>query len=325
VPSQAIERNTTIQDEGVLDLMIESMTVEAEDVLRLTLVEPEGAWLPEWTPGAHIDLGMPDVVRQYSLCGDPCDRSRYVVGVLRETAGRGGSAYVHQVMRPGEPVEVGGPRNHFPLDPAKQYVFIAGGIGITPILPMIRQAERDQTPWRLLYGGRNRRSMGFLEELKRYGDQVTLCFEDEAGRPDLDAALPGYEDGLAVYCCGPTGLIDAVGRRCSTWPEGAVHFERFVAKDLSALPSSPVTVRCRRSDLTIEVPASESILDALEAAGLGVANACREGVCGSCEVPVLAGVPEHRDSIRSGAELDDLTSLAVCVSRAKTAELVLDI
>ncbi|QOC93424.1 PDR/VanB family oxidoreductase [Micromonospora craniellae] len=317
--------SATTQDEGVLDLVIESMTVEAEGVLGLTLVDPGGGWLPEWTPGSHIDLGMLDVVRQYSLCGDPDDRLRYRVAVLREPKSRGGSDYVHRSMRPGEPVEVGGPRNHFPLNPAKEYVFVAGGIGITPILPMIRQAGQHGTPWRLVYGGRSRRSMAFLRSLRQYGDQVQVCPEEETGRLDLDALLPAYDDGLAVYCCGPGGLIDAVESRCAAWPSDAVNFERFVAKDISALPSLPVRVRCARSQLTLDVPAGESILLALELAGVDVANACRDGVCGSCEVPVLGGVPDHRDSIRSGAELTDTTSMAVCVSRAKSDELVLDI
>jgi len=317
---------TETNDDGVLELMVESMTVLADDVLGITLVDPDGARLPEWTPGAHVDLGLPAVVRQYSLCGDPADPLRYTVGVLREAKSGGGSEYVHESLRPGELVEVGGPRNHFPLLPAKSYLFIAGGIGITPILSMIRQAEHEETPWRLLYGGRTRRSMAFRAALlQQYGDRVSLLPEDEVGRPDLAAVLSDHEEGLAVYCCGPTGLIDAVEAGCSGWPEGAVNFERFVAKDISSLPSFPVTVKCARSQLTLEVPASQSILDALEVAGLGVANACRTGVCGSCEVPVLAGMPDHRDSIRSASELDDTTSLAVCVSRAKTDELVLDI
>jgi len=317
--------NTQTNDEGVLELMVESMAVLADEVLAIALVDPDGATLPEWTPGAHVDLGLPEVVRQYSLCGDPRDPSRYVVGVLRERVSRGGSEYVHEMLRPGELVEVGGPRNHFPLQPAKAYLFIAGGIGITPILAMIRQAEHEQTPWRLLYGGRTRSSMAFLPLLQEFGDRVLVVPEDEGGRPDLDSLLAEHQDGLAVYCCGPAGLIDAVEARTLGWPAGAVNFERFVPKDISALSSFPLSVTCARSQLTLDVPASESILDALEGAGISVANACRDGVCGSCEVAVLAGVPDHRDSIRSAAEQDDTTSLAVCVSRAKTNELVLDI
>ncbi|RKN12807.1 PDR/VanB family oxidoreductase [Streptomyces radicis] len=312
-------------DEGVLDLMIESMRRESDGVMSLTLVDPEGGWLPAWSPGAHIDVGLPSVVRQYSLCGDPADRRRYTVAVLLEQRSRGGSEFVHRRARPGDLVEVGGPRNHFALEPADEYRFIAGGIGITPILPMLRQAEAEGTEWRLTYGGRTRASMAFTEALGRHPDRVDIRPEDEFGLLDLDSLLGEPREGTAVYCCGPTGLIDAVEARCAQWPAGALHLERFAAKDFSGLATRPVSVRCERSGLDLHVPASQSILDALEEAGVGVANACRTGVCGSCEVRVLRGMPEHRDSVRSGDGLDDTSSLAVCVSRAVGPELVLDI
>jgi len=315
---------TNWDDEGVLDLMIRAMRVEADGVLSLELVDPEGGILPEWTPGAHIDVGLPDVVRQYSLCGDPADRDRYVVGVLAEPQSRGGSSYIHDEARPGDLVEVGGPRNHFALVPAKRYLFIAGGIGITPILPMIRQAEAERVPWRLVYGGRTRSSMAFRDLLAAHGDRVLVQPEDEAGRLDIAGLLADPAEGTAVYCCGPTGLIDAVESACEAWPEGALNVERFAGKDLSGLVSAPVKVRCAKSEVTVDVAADESILDALETVGISVANACRDGVCGSCEVRVLQGEPDHRDSFRAPGE-DDGAALAVCVSRARTPELVLDI
>ncbi|AIY19660.2 Flavodoxin reductases (ferredoxin-NADPH reductases) family 1 [Pimelobacter simplex] len=307
-----------------MDLMIRAMRVEADGVLSLELVDPEGGILPEWTAGAHIDVGLPDVVRQYSLCGDPADRDRYVVGVLAEPQSRGGSSYIHDEARPGDLVEVGGPRNHFALVPAKRYLFIAGGIGITPILPMIRQAEAERVPWRLVYGGRTRTSMAFRDLLAAHGDRVLIQPEDETGRLDIPGLLADPEEGTAVYCCGPTGLIDAVEGACESWPEGALNVERFAGKDLSGLVSAPVKVRCAKSEVTVDVAADESILDALETVGISVANACRDGVCGSCEVRVLQGEPDHRDSFRAPGEDDD-AALAVCVSRARTPELVLDI
>lgn len=313
------------EDEGVLDLIIESMRLEADGVLSLTLVDPEGGLLPEWSAGAHIDVGLPDTVRQYSLCGDPADRTRYTVAVLREEQSRGGSEFIHTQARPGDPVEVGGPRNHFEAAPAKEYLFIAGGIGITPILAMVRKAEAEGTPWRLVYGGRTRASMAFTAELERYGGKVEFHPQDTSGMLDLDALLGEPQPGVGIYCCGPAGLIDAVEDRCSAWPAGALHVERFTAKDLSGLENHPISVRCEKSGLDLEVRTSQTILDALEEAGIGVANACREGVCGSCEIPVLRGVPEHRDSIRAGADLDDVSSIAVCVSRATGPELVLDL
>lgn len=313
------------EDEGVLDLIIESLRWEADGVLSLTLIDPEGGVLPQWSAGAHIDLGLPDTIRQYSLCGDPADRTRYTVAVLREELSRGGSEFLHARARPGDPVEVGGPRNHFVLAPAKEYLFIAGGIGITPIRAMVRQAETEGANWRLVYGGRSRASMAFTEELERYGDQVELRPQDTTGLLDLDALLGQPKPDTGVYCCGPAGLIDAVEERCAAWPEDALHVERFAAKDLSGLENRPITLRCAKSERDLEVASGQSILDALEDAGIGVANACREGVCGSCEIPVLRGVPEHRDSIRSGSDLDDVTSLAVCVSRSTGDELVLGI
>lgn len=311
-------------DEGVLDLTVRSMTVEATGVMTIELVDAEGGLLPEWTPGAHIDLGFPDVIRQYSLCGDPADRLRYVVAVLREPASRGGSEYVHAELRPGDVVEVGGPRNHFALEQAKRYLFIAGGIGITPIVPMIRAAAAADAEWRLVYGGRSRDSMALRDQLERYGDNVTLQPEDESGRLDVAELLATPIDGVAIYCCGPSGLIEAVASAAQHWLEGALHVERFTAKDLSGLDSEPISLKCVKSDVEMTVAADESVLDALESAGIGVPNACREGVCGSCEIAVLAGVPEHRDSYRTPTD-DDVTSMAVCVSRARTPELVLDI
>lgn len=240
---------TDWDDDGVLDLMIRTMRVEAEGVLSLELVDPEGGLLPEWTPGAHIDLGWPDVVRQYSLCGDPADRDSYVVAVLAESESRGGSNYIHQDLRPGDFVEVGGPRNNFELVRAKSYVFIAGGIGITPILPMIHQVSSEQVPWRLVYGGRTRNSMAFRELVASYGDQVIIQSEEEQGRLNLDQILTGAEEDVAVYCCGPTGLIDAVEAACVSWPEGILNVERFVAKDLSGMESHPLTVQCAKSEV----------------------------------------------------------------------------
>lgn len=311
-------------DEGVLDLAVESLTRLADGVLQVTLVDPYGYWLPEWTPGSHLDLETPSGPRQYSLCGDPADRRRYTIGVLREPMSRGGSSWVHDVLRPGDVVEVGGPRNHFELLPAKAYLFLAGGIGITPLLPMIREVEGRGEEWRLVYGGRSRSSMGFLDQLAAYGERVRVWPADESGLLPLEELLASAPEGLGVYCCGPAPLLDAVEQRCGA--DGiSVQLERFTAKDLSGFVDAPLTVVCSRSGVEREVPPGTSVLDALEGVGISVPNACREGVCGSCEVAVLEGVPEHRDSIRTGAELDDTASLAVCVSRAVTPRLVLDL
>ena len=315
------------ESDGVLDLMVEQLRVESDGVLSVVLVDPEGGLLPVWAPGAHVDLGLPHgdpgmIVRQYSLCGDPADRSRYTVAVLREPASRGGSLYVHDVLRPGDLVEVGGPRNHFALVPAQRYCFFAGGIGITPILPMLTEAERRGVPWTLTYGGRRRASMAFLDRLGAYGDRVSVVPEEEQGRPDLAALLGTPEAGTAVYCCGPAGLLDAVQVACARWSADAVHLERFTPKVVDASPDRAFDVVCARSGGSFTVGPGQSILDGLETLGVAVPNACRTGVCGSCETKILDGEPEHRDSVLAP---DFSTTLMVCVSRAAGDRLVLDL
>lgn len=310
--------------DGVLELEVTSLRKEADGVLSVTLADPQRRTLPAWEPGAHIDLGTEHVVRQYSLCGDPVDRQQYTVAVLREAASQGGSQYVHEALRPGELVEVGGPRNHFAFAPARRYVFIAGGIGITPFLPMIAAAESAGTPWQLTYGGRTASSMAFLDRLSAYPESVTICPQDQFGLLDLDAAIGAPDEGVAIYCCGPEPLLVAVEQRCAGWPAGALHLERFKAKprDGDLGEERPFEIVVNSSGERILVAAGESALDALEDAGYRLANACRDGVCGSCETAVLAGVPEHRDSLIAADRVDVLMA---CVSRALTPELVLDL
>ncbi|WAP54753.1 PDR/VanB family oxidoreductase [Streptomyces sp. S465] len=308
---------------GVLELEVVALRRESDCVLSVELADPERRLLPTWEPGAHIDLWLPEQVRPYSLVGDPADRHCYRIAVLREPASAGGSRYVHETLRPGELVEVGGPRNHFPLVAADRYLFIAGGIGITPLLPMIRRVEAEGRDWRLLYGGRSRRSMAFLAELAPYENKVESRPFDENGHLDLEAALGEPADSLAVYCCGPEGLIAAVEERCEVWPTGTLHVERFSARprdDEDDLRAFDVVLS--RSDRRLSVPVDRSALDVLDAAGIDVPNACRDGVCGSCELPVLKGLPLHRDSL---TEPDRTDAFLPCVSRARTPELVLDL
>ena len=206
----------------MISLIVKEKTTLARDVAGLTLVSADGVELPPWSPGAHIDLHLPGgLVRQYSLCGDPAERSSWRVAILREPDGRGGSACVHDYLAAGDFVAAAGPRNNFPLVDAGAYLFIAGGIGITPILPMLAAAR---APWRLAYGGRSVSSMAFLRELACWGDRVTVWPQDEHGLLDLDALLADLSPGTAVYCCGPEPLLRAVADRC---PLAALHLERF--------------------------------------------------------------------------------------------------
>jgi ferredoxin-NADP reductase len=309
-----------------MPLLVRSLTLESVGVLSVELVDPAGDELPAWEPGAHLDQRLPGGgARQYSLSGDPADRSRYRLGVLREERGRGGSAYVHDVLRPGDLVEHGGPRNHFRLEPSPRYAFVAGGIGITPLLPMVASADAAGADWSLLYGGRTAASMAFTGELSAYGERVTLWPQDARGLLDLDAALGAPRTDTLVYACGPEPLLAAVEERTARWPTGALHVERFAAPVAERDPGQQrsVEVVLAESGKAILVPPETSILDALLEAGVSVLHDCREGICGSCEVKVLEGEVDHRDHVLTDAERAANGCLMVCVSRACGNRLVL--
>jgi ferredoxin-NADP reductase len=310
------------------ELLVKQMTWEAEAVLSLLLVQPNRQPLHTWRPGAHVDLCLPNgLVRQYSLCGDPDDQSCYKLAVLREPASRGGSSAVHERLRPGDLVMVRGPRNNFEFVLAERYLFIAGGIGITPLLPMMTAAERSGAEWRVLYGGRRRASMAFVDEVSRYGGKAVVSPEDELGLLDLDSWLAEPQLGAKVYCCGPEGLIRAVENLCRAWPKGSLQVERFAPKPgnvYAADSERGFEVHCHRSELTVQVARDCSILETLRAAGLDVPSSCEEGICGTCETRVLEGTPDHRDSILDDAERAENTTMMICVSRAISDRLVLD-
>ncbi len=316
-------------DEPDRDVVVAGKEAVAEGVVRLTLRAADGGPLPAWEPGAHLDLVCGDLVRQYSLCGDPADRTALQVAVLREPAGRGGSAYVHDVLAAGDQVRIRGPRNHFPLVEAKRYLFLAGGVGITPILPMVAAAERAGADWRLVHGGRTRASMAFTAELATaHPDRVTLVPQDEQGLLDLDALLGEPDPATAVYCCGPEPLLLAVEQRCAQWPAGALHVERFAPKaGATDGPSGSFEVELAGSGAVLTVPADRSVLDVVEEAGVPVLSSCREGTCGTCETGVLDGEVDHRDSLLTDDEQAANDTMFICVSRAAGScpRLVLDL
>jgi len=320
---------STVFSERRADLVVTARNMRAEGVISLTLADPTGAKLPAWTPGAHIDVLLDDtVVRQYSLCGSPGDQHNWRIGVLLDPGGRGGSRRVHETMNVGDAVAVRGPRNHFPLLAADRYVFIAGGIGITPMLPMLEAATDAGAAWQLFYGGRSRASMAFVGELARYGDRVTLWPEDTRGMLPLDEILSSPSDGVLIYCCGPEGLLTATERQCAAWPVGALHVERFAAKpkpEAATEGDSAFEVVCRRSGVTVMVPPDKSIIDVLEENGVSVLSSCLEGVCGTCETAVLAGTPDHRDSLLTQEERETNEYMMVCVGRALSDRLELDL
>jgi ferredoxin-NADP reductase len=308
------------------------MTWEADGVLSVELVSCDGGELPPWEPGAHIDLDLfPGVSRQYSLCGDPADRRSYQVAVLQEPESRGGSRYVHETLRPGSEVGLQGLRNHFPLVDAPGYLFIAGGVGITPLLPMLEAAQASSRRWRLLYAGRSRRGMTFLDRLARHDDRVRLAPRDEGERLDLQAWFTHLRNRVPdahVYCCGPDRLLDEV-ERLGAKHAVPVHLERFKAPQALPHPdtraASSFKVELARTGRVFEVTEEQSVLDRLIDEGVDLVNDCREGLCGTCLVPVLAGELDHRDYVLTDRERLAANQMMVCVSRCSSDRLVLDL
>lgn len=314
-----------------MELMVKAICRAASRVIELELVDPQGEPLPEWQPGAHLDLVLGNgLVRQYSLCSDPADRHRYQVAVLQQDASRGGSEWLHSELREGGLLEIRGPKNHFALEDGPRYLFVAGGIGITPLLPMVAAVAAFGKPFKVLYGGRSLPAMAYLDRLRVYGDAVAVVPEDENGRLDLDSFLGQPEQGTLVYCCGPEPLLQAVEDRCAARPELILHFERFaVAPDATPVTpregDQPFEVHLEQSEKTLHVGPRETLLDVLESAGADIYSDCQEGICGTCEVQVVEGVIDHRDSVLSAGEKASGKVMMACVSRAACPRLVLDL
>jgi ferredoxin-NADP reductase len=289
----------------------------ADRVVSLRLRRPDDGVLPQWTPGAHIDVDVDGYVRQYSLCGAAEDSTEWRIGVLHETAGRGGSEHIVRTLSTGSELEVSEPRNNFPLLASGHYLFLAGGIGITPILPMIELAERSGSQWRLIYGGRTRQSMAFLDEIARYENKVQVVPQDESGLIDIVGSLEMAEPGTLVYACGPEAMLVALEAAMTEWPRGSLHLERFRAAE-SAHVSNDIAfdVEFVASGVRATIPNGSSILEVAESLGLPVFSSCQEGTCGTCVTSLLEGTVDHRDAILSADERARQDSLCICVSRA---------
>ena len=316
-------------------LRVTAVTREADAVISLTLRHPEGRDLPAWNPGAHIDLHLPSGrIRQYSLCGSPRNRREYQIAVLRERSGRGGSAEIHDLPLTRKQLMVRGPRNHFQLRDSPRYLFIAGGIGVTPVLPMIAEMGPGR-PWAMYYGGRTRTSMAFAADaLRTGGDHGHVLPKDETGPLDVDGIVATADARTAVYCCGPPSLLRAVEDACRRLARGAsLHTERFTPGDPApGEPPGPrggedrsFLVELRRSGLTLQVPADRTLLAVIRDAVPEVPCSCEEGYCGSCETKVLGGQPDHRDEILSPEERAENNTMMICVGRALSETLVLDL
>jgi ferredoxin-NADP reductase/DMSO/TMAO reductase YedYZ heme-binding membrane subunit len=306
-------------------LLIAQTTWEADNVLSLRLQSPDGAALPSWEPGAHIELALPSGRRrQYSLCGDPNDVRSYRIAILQVAeGGRGGSVEVHTRARAGQLLTVEGPRNHFPLIASPAYLFIAGGIGITAMLAMAAQVAAAGGEWKLVYTGRRRTGMAFIDEVRALGpDRIDVVPKDERGRPDLGRIIDAASPGTAVYCCGPDRLLHDVRERIAARPDLSLHSERFTGTAASS--GAAFRVELRRTGSTIDVPAHRTVLQAVRDVLPFVPAGCEQGVCGACRTTVLAGEPDHRDELLGSADRA-AGMMLICVSRARSERLVLDL
>lgn len=311
---------------------VEAISAEARDVITYTIVAQNGGALPSAGPGAHIEVRLPNgLLRHYSLVNDCDTADSYVVAVSQPADSRGGSSYIHAHFRVDTPVEITGVRNNFQLDTgAAAFCFVAGGIGITPIMSMIRWCRQNDRPWRLIYAARSRQRAAFYEELSQIGTgQVRFHFDDEEGSfLDVANSLTDLAADEQIYCCGPEPLMSAVKDCTAYLPKGSVVFEWFAAPEdegAADTDEAAITVKLKRSNKTLEVPAGQSILDAIEEAGLEPPFSCRDGVCGTCTTKVLAGDPDHRDHVLSTEEQAKGDRMMICVSRARSRNLVLDL
>lgn len=309
-----------------------SAAAVADGVLELRLDDPKGTRLPTWEPGAHLEVETPSGIRQYSLCG--AHGSDYTIAILREDEGRGGSRSLHETAAPGTELRVRGPRNHFTLvDDAEDYLLIAGGIGITPLKAMAQHLAASGRPWRLHYGGRSAGSMAYVEEIQALDpERVHLHPQDTHGVLDLDGVLADAHAGTVVYCCGPSGLLDAATAATAASPAREIHVERFTSSTTPAEVDEDAetgldtfVVELALTGGEVEVGPGQSILEAVRDVVPGVMSSCEDGYCGTCETPVLEGTPLHRDTVLTPSEQDSNETMMICVGRSCSKRLVLEL
>jgi ferredoxin-NADP reductase len=335
-----------------IELEVKETIHLAEDVIGVTLASPTGARLPSWRPGAHIDITLPSkLIRSYSLCGSP-DQPEYKIAVLHERSGRGGSREIHQTPLVGKSVLSSIPKNDFELAEAAHYVFIAGGIGITPLLPMLREVAVSSATWELHYLGRSRAAMAFLAEILPYRNfergKIHVVARDEHERAHLPVILGDARQGSAVYCCGPNRLLAEVeGLATQSADKYSLHIERFGRPDLgrsdpraealdnagdssgeTELPCDPdgsFQVELRKTGVVLDIGPKDTILGSARKIRQGLSFSCSDGYCGTCETKVIAGKPDHRDAVLSDEEKERNTTMMICVGRSRTRRLILDL
>ncbi|MBF6618458.1 MAG: cytochrome P450/oxidoreductase [Candidimonas sp.] len=332
--TQEIRLGAPLAKHVVRDLQLAEVRQVADDIVLLRLVAPDGRPLPQWTPGAHVDIecGHTGLSRQYSLCGDLDDRNAWEVAVLRDPESRGGSSWLHQNATVGAELRVRGPRNHFRMDeaPTGRILLVAGGIGITPIMAMAQRARALNLDYEIHFSCRSRCTLPFANELQQaHGSRLHVHVSDEGSRNDFDRLLATFDDSTQVYACGPTRMLaaleEAVSRR--GLPDSALHIEHFVntVTILDPAKEQSFEVELRNSGLTLTVPNDATLLEVLHGSNIDVQSDCEEGLCGACEVGVLDGDVEHRDSVLTTAERRENNRLMACCSRAKGKKLVLDL
>lgn len=320
--------------EPTFPVRVNAINFEAKDVYSFLLARPGGQPLPAFEPGAHIDMHLGNgLMRSYSLSNSDDGRSAYRLTIARDANSKGGSAYLHQSVRPGDIVEISAPRNNFPLnETADLSIFIAGGIGVTPFLPMAARLNLIGKPWRLHYCVRTRDRAGLLAEVEALAaggrGELVPNFDEEPGGVmlDLGAVARGLGDRDHVYCCGPVGMLDAFRKACGDQGVGEdrVHFEYFSSANASATGGGYDLVLAK-SGRTVRVQEGQTPLKALLAAGIDMSYSCEDGVCGACETRVIDGIPDHRDMILTDREKQENRSMMVCCSGSKTPTLTLDL
>lgn len=317
--------------EALLELRVHAIKFEADGIFSFDLRAPDGHVLPPFTAGAHIEVRIdPEMERSYSLTNLQGERHHYVIAVSRDVASRGGSKFMCESVRAGDMLTIRAPRNTFPLiESAAESIFIGGGIGITPLLGMIRRLESLGASWSLYYAARTRQTAAFQNEFAalecRRSGRVHITFDHEPGHAMLDlvAIVAAAPVGAHLYCCGPTGMLQAYEAAAASRPPETVHTEYFSPTQEAA--SGGFTVVLARSNQTLFIPPDKSILKTLISNGYKVAHSCTEGVCGTCETRVLEGIPDHRDNVLSAREKAANKSMMICCSGAKTEKLVLDL
>lgn len=322
---------------GLSEVIVHARTPVCEGVVALDLRLPSGE-LPRFEAGAHIDVEVPapggPLLRQYSLCNDPAETYRYVIGVGRDAASRGGSAWLCERAQAGDRLRISAPRNHFPLvEDAAHTVLLAGGIGITPLLAMARRLSAVGRPWTLYLCVRSPERAAFLDEARHLPGQVLPVFDGMPGihSLDLQAVAASAAPGTHLYCCGPAPMLHAFEAACAGRDPATVHVEWFKAREVaqagtaSAAGERAFQVHLQRSGRRLDVPAGQSVLDVLLAAGVEVPHSCCDGVCGTCETRVLSGRPDHRDAVLLGADAHAQDRMMVCVSRCHDEVLTLDL